>query len=72
VLVVPAALLLGTLLGIIVIEGGLPNLAGPGFVEGVTLFASLGVVPMEIGAAIGAPLGKQIERILRQRAPAVT
>jgi hypothetical protein len=72
VLVVPAALSLGTLLGIIVIESGLPNLAGPGFLEGVTLFVSLGVVPMAIGAAIGAPLGKQIERLLRQRAPAVT
>ncbi len=72
VLVVPAALSLGTLLGISFLEGSLPNIAGPGFVEGITLFVSLGVMPMAIGAAIGAPIGKQIERLLRQRVPAVT
>jgi hypothetical protein len=68
VLVVPAALSLGTLLGVIVRAGGLPNLADPGFVEGVTLVLLLGVVPMVIGAAIGAPLGKQIERRLSSEA----
>jgi hypothetical protein len=72
VLVVPIALSLGTLLGIILRDGGLPNIASPGFVQGVTLLVLFGVVPMIIGAAIGAPLGKQIERLLRQRALAVT
>ncbi len=66
VLVVPAALSIGTLIGISLREGGLPNIAGPGFVEGVTLFVALGVVTMVIGATIGAPLGKQIERLLQQ------
>ena len=71
VLVVPTALSLGTLLGIIFIGGGFPNIAGTGFIEGVTLFVSLGVVPILIGTAIGTPLGKQIERLLTQGAPAV-
>ena len=66
VLVVPAALSLGTLLGISLKEGGLPNIASTGFAEGVALFVAFGVVPIVIGAAIGAPLGKQIERLRQQ------
>ena len=66
VLVVPTALSIGAILSIILREGGLPNIAAPGFVEGVTLFVFFGVVPMAIGAAIGAPIGKQIERLLQQ------
>ena len=66
VLVVPTALSIGTILSISFLGGGLPNIANPGFAEGVTLFVLLGVVPMAIGAAIGAPLGKQIERLLQQ------
>lgn len=66
VLVVPTALSIGALLGISLREGGLPNIASTGFAEGVALFVAFGIVPMVIGAAIGAPLGKQIERLLHQ------
>ncbi len=61
-LIVPTALSIGTLLSISFLEGRLPNIAAPGFVEGVTWFVLFGVVPMVIGAAIGTPLVKQIER----------
>jgi hypothetical protein len=66
VLIVPTALSIGTILSISFLGGGLPNIAAPGFVEGATLFMLLGVVPMAIGAAIGTPLGKQIERLLQR------
>lgn len=67
VLVVPAALSIGAIMGQIFLEGGivLPNMADPGFVEGVAFLLFFGVVPIAIGAAIGTPIGKKIEKRLQ-------
>jgi hypothetical protein len=61
-LVVPVAVTLGTLPKIMVIAHGLPNMASPGFIAGVILFLLVVLVPVTIGAAIGVPLGHELER----------
>jgi hypothetical protein len=61
-LTVPVALTLGILPKIMVISHGLPNMASPGFTAGVILFLLVVLVPVTIGAAIGVPLGHELER----------
>jgi hypothetical protein len=61
-LVVPVAVTLGTLPKIMVISHGLPDMASPGFIAGVILFLLAVLVTVTIGAAIGVPLGHELER----------
>jgi hypothetical protein len=62
-LVVPVALTIGALPGIIVSAHGLPDATAPGFIAGVVLFVLLGLISATIGAAIGVPLGRELERL---------
>jgi hypothetical protein len=63
VLLAPAALSIGTLSGLAA-AGSSPNdIADPGFVAGLTFFVLHALLPAATGAAIGAPLGKQIVRV---------
>jgi hypothetical protein len=62
VLLAPLALSIGTLFGLAA-AGSRPNdIADPGFIAGLTFFVLLALLQSATGAAIGAPLGKQIER----------
>jgi len=62
VLLAPLALSIGTLFGLAA-AGSRPNdIADPGFAAGLIFFVFLALLPAATGAAIGAPLGKQIER----------
>jgi hypothetical protein len=61
-LVAPVALIIGTLPKIMVISHGLPDMASPGFMAAVALFLLAVLVPVTIGAAIGVPLGHELER----------
>jgi hypothetical protein len=63
VLFAPAAVSIGTLLGLLAAGSGLNDITDPGFVAGLTFFALLALLPAATGAAIGAPLGKEIERV---------
>jgi len=63
VLLAPAALSIGTLLGLAAAGSGLNDITDPGFVAGFTVFALLALLPAATGAAIGGPLGKEIERV---------
>jgi len=60
-LVVPIALAVGTLPKIILISHGLPDMTFPGFVAGFSLFLPE-LISAAIGAAIGVPLGHELER----------
>jgi hypothetical protein len=63
VLFAPAALSIGTLLGLLAAGSGLNDTTDPGFAAGLTVFVLLALLPAATGAAIGAPLGKEIERV---------
>lgn len=63
VLFAPAALSIGTLLGLAAAGSGLNDITDPGFAAGLTFFALLALLPAATGAAIGAPLSKEIERV---------
>ena len=63
VLLAPAALSIGTLLGLAFAGSGLNDVTDPGFAAGLTVFVLLALLPSATGAAIGAPLGKEIERV---------
>ena len=63
VLLAPAALSIGILLGLAAAGSGLNDITDPGFAAGLTFFALLALLPAATGAAIGAPLGKEIERV---------
>jgi hypothetical protein len=70
VLLTPAALSLGTLFGLAAAGSGLNDIADPAFGASLTFFVLLALLPLAIGAAIGAPLGKQIERVTVGPSPA--
>jgi hypothetical protein len=59
-LAIPLALMIGTLLGIVP-DGLHPT--DPGFIAGTALFVLLALVEVTIGAAIGVPLGHELERL---------
>ena len=63
VLLAPAALSIGTVFGLLAAGSGLNDITDPGFAAGLTVFALLALLPAATGAAIGAPLGKEIERV---------
>jgi hypothetical protein len=63
-LVLPIAFTIGTLPGILS-SSGAPNVTGSGFIAGATLFVLLALVPLMFGAAIGVPLGRELERLSR-------
>jgi hypothetical protein len=63
VLLAPAALSIGTLLGLLAAGSGPNDITDPGFAAGLTIFALLALLPAATGAAIGAPLGKEIKRM---------
>ena len=62
VLLAPLALSMGTLFGLAAAGSGLNDVADPSFAAGLIFFVFLALLPAATGAAIGAPLGKQIER----------
>ncbi len=62
VLLTPIALSIGTLFGLAAAGSRLNDIADPGFIPSLTFFVLLALLQSAIGAAIGAPLGKQIER----------
>ena len=67
VLIAPVALSIGTLLGLLA-AGSSPNdITDPGFAAGLTFFVLLALIPSTTGAAIGAPLGKEMERLTAGR-----
>ena len=63
VLFAPAAVSVGTLLGLLAAGSGPNDITDPGFAAALTFFALLALLPAATGAAIGAPLGKEIERV---------
>ena len=63
VLLAPAAVSVGTLLGLLAAGSGPNDITDPGFAAGLTVFALLALLPAATGAAIGAPLGKEIQRM---------
>ena len=71
VLVVPTALSLGVVSGLAAAGGGLSGPGHPGFALGLALFVGLAVFPATTGAAIGAPLGKELERTVGPRSSGV-
>ena len=58
---IPLALAIGTLLSSVLTDGLHPT--DPGFIAGTTLFLLLALVPATIGAAIGVPLGHELEQL---------
>jgi hypothetical protein len=58
---IPLALAIGTLLSSILSDGLHPT--DPGFIAGTALFVLLALVPATIGAAIGVPLGHELEQL---------
>ncbi len=60
-LAIPIALVIGTLLGIV--PHGL-HPTNPGFIAGTALFVLLALVEVTIGAAIGVPLGHELEKLV--------
>jgi ABC-type xylose transport system permease subunit len=60
-LAIPLALVVGTLLGIA--PHGL-HPTHPGFIAGTALFVFLTLVEVTIGAAIGVPLGHELEKLV--------
>jgi hypothetical protein len=63
VLIAPAALSIGTLLGLLAAGSGPNDITDPSFAAGLTVFALLALLPAATGAAIGTPLGKEIQRV---------
>lgn len=63
ILFAPAALSIGTLLGLAAAGSGLNDISDPGFVVALTFFVLLALLPAATGAAIGVPLGKEIVRV---------
>lgn len=61
-LVLPVAFTVGTLPGILS-SSGFPDVTGSGFIAGATLFVLLALVHLTFGAAIGVPLGRELERL---------
>lgn len=60
-LAIPLALAVGTLLGTLP-DGIHPT--DPGFIAGTALFVVLALVEVTIGAAIGVPLGHELEKLV--------
>ena len=58
---IPLALAIGTLLSSVLTDGLHPT--DPGFIAGTGLFVLLALVPATIGAAIGVPLGHELEEL---------
>jgi hypothetical protein len=63
VLFAPVALSIGTLVGLAAAGSSLNDITDPGFIAGLTFFMLLALLPSATGAAIGAPLSKEIERV---------
>jgi hypothetical protein len=63
VLITPAALSIGTLFGLLAAGSGPNDITDPSFAAGLTFFALLALLPAATGAAIGASLGKEIQRV---------
>jgi len=63
VLVAPAAVSIGTVFGLLAAGSGPNDVTDPGFGVGLTFFVLLALLPSATGAAIGAPLGKEIQRL---------
>ncbi len=61
-LIVPITVAIGTLPKIIFISHGLPDLTSPGFIAGIILFLLSVLLPTTIGAALGVPIGHELER----------
>ena len=62
-LAIPLALVIGTLPSFLLGPGGF-HPTDPGFIAGAALFASLALVEATIGAAIGVPLGRELEQLI--------
>jgi hypothetical protein len=63
VLLAPAALSIGTLCGLAVAGSSLNGIADAGFGATLAFFVLLALLPAATSAALGAPLGKQIQRL---------
>ena len=62
-LAIPLALVIGTLPSVIFSPGGL-HPTDPGFIAGAALLGSLALAPVMIGAAIGVPLGHELDQLV--------
>ena len=60
-LAIPLALVIGTLIG--TVPDSL-HPTDPGFIAGTALFVLLALVPATIGAALGVPLGHELEQLV--------
>ena len=59
---IPLALAIGTLLSSVLTDGLHPT--DPGFIATTALFVLLAPVPATIGAALGVPLGHELEQLV--------
>ncbi len=62
-LAIPLSLGIGLLAGI-ALGGGALHPTHPTFIAGAALFGSLALMPATIGAAIGVPLGHELEQLV--------
>ena len=62
-LAIPLALVIGILPSVVLGSDGL-HLTDPGFIAGMALFVVLALVPVTAGAAIGVPLGHELEQLV--------
>ena len=62
-LAIPLALVIGILPSVVLGSDGL-HLTDPGFIAGTALFVVLALVPVTAGAAIGVPLGHELEQLV--------
>jgi hypothetical protein len=62
VVLTPVALSLGTVFGLAAAGSRPGDLSDPAFVASLAAFVLLTLLPATMGAAVGAPLGKEIER----------